>query len=154
MSVGSILKLQRQECGISQMELADMLHVSRQSISSWKNDRSYPSLDNLIALSELYKLSIYDLLKDNEELREKIERNQNRIHDYKEQLEKFNNKVIEEKKILNFGNTARRMNFYFCLTLILLSIILLPTGPVLPICYFIVKKQEKNRKERLLNEQT
>ena len=52
MSTGSILKIQRQERGISQLQLAEHLHVSRQSISSWENDRAYPSLDNLIALSE------------------------------------------------------------------------------------------------------
>ena len=42
MSTGSILKIQRQERGISQLQLAEQLHVSRQSISSWENDRAYP----------------------------------------------------------------------------------------------------------------
>lgn len=82
MSMGSILKSHRRRHGISQLQLADKLHISRQSISSWENDRAYPSLDNLIALSELYRISIDDLLKDNEELRDKIFRNQNRIKQY------------------------------------------------------------------------
>lgn len=146
MSLGSILKFQRKTHGISQLDLAEKLHVSRQSISSWENDRSYPSIDNLISLSELYKLSIDDLLKDNEELREKIERNQKRIQEYKGQLDKLN-ETIKENKEPEFGEYDKKDEFLFCLTLILISIILLPIGPILPICYFIVKRQEKKKKE-------
>lgn len=145
MSLGSVLKFQRQEHGISQIDLAELLHVSRQSISSWENDRSYPSIDHLISLSELYKLSIDDLLKDNEELREKIERSQKRIKEYEDQLDKLT-EVIDEKKEPEFGEYSKKDEFLFCLTLILISIVLLPIGPILPICYFIVKKQEKKKR--------
>lgn len=146
MSLGSILKFQRKTHGISQLDLAEKLHVSRQSISSWENDRSYPSIDNLISLSELYKLSIDDLLKDNEELREKIERNKKRIQEYKGQLDRLN-ETIKENKEPEFGEYDKKDEFLFCLTLILISIILLPIGPILPICYFTVKRQEKKKKE-------
>ena len=150
MSVGSILKFQRQQHGISQIQLAETLHVSRQSISSWENDRSYPSLDNLIALSELYQLSIDDLLKDNDEMRNKIKRNQERIKQYEEQLEQLN-KTIEEQKEPEFGHYDKKDEFMFLLTLILLSIILLPIGPVIPISYLIIKKREQ-KKEVTQNE--
>nr|SFZ89151.1 Transcriptional regulator, XRE family [Loigolactobacillus rennini] len=93
MSMGSILKSHRRRHGISQLQLADKLHISRQSISSWENDRAYPSLDNLIALSELYRISIDDLLKDNEELRDKIFRNQNRIKQYQKQLKHLDHEL-------------------------------------------------------------
>lgn len=58
MTVGSTLKYHRKKANLSQIELAHKLHVSRQSISSWENDHSYPSLDNLIALSRIYQTSI------------------------------------------------------------------------------------------------
>ena len=48
MTVGSTLKYHRKKANLSQIELAHKLHVSRQSISSWENNHSYPSLDNLI----------------------------------------------------------------------------------------------------------
>ena len=53
MTVGSTLKYHRKKANLSQIELAHKLHVSRQSISSWENDHSYPSLDNLIVLHAL-----------------------------------------------------------------------------------------------------
>lgn len=137
MSTGSILKIQRQERGISQLQLAEQLHVSRQSISSWENDRAYPSLDNLIALSELYRISIDDLLKDNEELRQKIERNQNRIQQYDEHLMEIDTSISDIQK--GAFDYEKKDEFLFCLTLICLGILLLPLGPVIPISYFIVK---------------
>lgn len=43
--------------------MADDLHVSRQTISSWETSHSYPDITSLIALSELYQLSLDNLLK-------------------------------------------------------------------------------------------
>lgn len=150
MSTGSILKIQRQERGISQLQLAEQLHVSRQSISSWENDRAYPSLDNLIALSELYRISIDDLLKDNEELRQKIERNQKRIQQYDEHLMEIDTSISEIQK--GAFDYEKKDEFLFCLTLICLGILLLPLGPVIPISYFIVKRNSKKGGNEELDE--
>lgn len=64
MSFASKLQLLRQEHGISQEELAEMLNVSRQSVSKWERGKGYPEIDKLIHISERFSISLDDLLKD------------------------------------------------------------------------------------------
>jgi transcriptional regulator with XRE-family HTH domain len=63
--LGKKLKNIRIKKKYSQDNVADFLHISRQSVSKWENDSSYPDLDNLVKLSEYYEVSIDDLLKNN-----------------------------------------------------------------------------------------
>lgn len=58
------LKEKRLEAKLTQKELAELLHVSRQTVSSWEVGRTYPDLTILVELSELYKVSLDDLLKE------------------------------------------------------------------------------------------
>lgn len=55
----------RQEKGLSQVELAERLNVTRQAISKWETGTAVPSIDNLIGLSRLYGISLDDLLGNN-----------------------------------------------------------------------------------------
>ncbi|MFT9086934.1 helix-turn-helix domain-containing protein, partial [Liquorilactobacillus sp.] len=87
------LKNARQSNGFSQNEIATILHISRQSISKWENDRGYPDLDNLIALSDLYKISIDELLKENEQLKDKIEENNTKINEKRKTLKLVNTRL-------------------------------------------------------------
>lgn len=52
----------RKEKGLSQEQLADKLGVSRQAISKWENGESAPDTDNLIALADIYGISLDELL--------------------------------------------------------------------------------------------
>ncbi|WP_010305626.1 helix-turn-helix domain-containing protein [Kurthia senegalensis] len=52
------LKALRLQHGYSQNDVAERLHISRQAISKWENGKSYPDLDNLRLLSELYNTSL------------------------------------------------------------------------------------------------
>lgn len=54
----------RKEKGLSQLELAEALNVSRQAVSRWEVGASVPSMDNLAALSRLYGVPLEDLLDD------------------------------------------------------------------------------------------
>lgn len=54
----------RKQKGITQMELAEKLNVSRQAISRWEVGAAVPTTDNLKVLSELYGVSIDYLLND------------------------------------------------------------------------------------------
>ena len=54
----------RKQKGITQMELAEKLNVSRQAISRWEVGSAVPTTDNLKVLSELYGVSIDYLLND------------------------------------------------------------------------------------------
>ena len=50
MLLGEKLKETRQSKGLSQSTVAEHLSISRQSISKWENNSSYPDLDNLVRL--------------------------------------------------------------------------------------------------------
>lgn len=52
MELDKRLKVARKNAGLSQNEVAEKLHISRQAISQWENGRSYPDLDNLTLLSQ------------------------------------------------------------------------------------------------------
>lgn len=64
MKFGERLKQTRQQEQLTQATVADTLHVSRQTISSWETGHSCPDIDSLIALSDLYQLSLDTLLKE------------------------------------------------------------------------------------------
>ena len=62
MSFGERLYNLRKEKNISQGELADLLDVSRQSVSKWENNISTPDLDKIIKLAEIFNISIDSLI--------------------------------------------------------------------------------------------
>lgn len=63
MSLGENIARLRVERGLSQEELADMLGVSRQSVSKWETDCSVPDLDKLVKLGEAFGVSLDGLVK-------------------------------------------------------------------------------------------
>ncbi len=58
----------RKEKGLTQLELAEAVHVSRQAVSRWEVGTAIPTTENLAALSQLYGVTVDDLLNDREEL--------------------------------------------------------------------------------------
>lgn len=66
MTVGQRLGKLREENNITQIELADKLDVSRQTISKWECDICIPEISRLIKLSELFNVSVDYLLCINE----------------------------------------------------------------------------------------
>ena len=82
MELGKQIKKQRQEAQLSQEELANRVYVSRQTISNWENDKSYPDVNSLILLSEIFQISLDNLIKgDIEVMKDVIQ---------KEEIEKMN----------------------------------------------------------------
>lgn len=70
MTLGEKLAKLRKENNITQEQLASELGVSRQAISKWESDVSFPETDKLIRMSELYDCSLDYLLKESVETRE------------------------------------------------------------------------------------
>lgn len=62
MSLGERIYKLRTEKEMSQGDLADALEVSRQSISKWETNGSVPELDKLIKLSEIFGISLDELV--------------------------------------------------------------------------------------------
>ena len=63
MELGGQIRRYRSERGMSQDDLAGRIFVSRQTISNWENDRTYPDVQNLLLLSNLFDVSIDQLIK-------------------------------------------------------------------------------------------
>lgn len=57
------IKKYRNDLGLSQDALAEKVFVSRQTISNWENDKSYPDVNSLLLLSEVFGVSIDILIK-------------------------------------------------------------------------------------------
>lgn len=57
------LYLLRRKAGLSQEEFAEKLCVSRQAVSKWERGEAYPDTENLIVISEMFSVSIDELLK-------------------------------------------------------------------------------------------
>jgi transcriptional regulator with XRE-family HTH domain len=63
MEIGKNIKEYRKSVNLSQDDLAEKIYVSRQTISSWENDKSYPDLQSIILLAQTFNLSIDNLVK-------------------------------------------------------------------------------------------
>lgn len=63
MNLGETIYKLRTEKGLSQGNLAEILEVSRQSISKWENNFAVPELDKLMKLSEIFNITLDELVK-------------------------------------------------------------------------------------------
>ncbi len=57
------LKANRERLGLSQEDVAHAIFVSRQTMSSWENGKTYPDVQSLLLLSQLFGVSIDELVK-------------------------------------------------------------------------------------------
>ena len=62
MQFGEHFKKARKQSKRSQKQVADELGIHQSNISDWENDVSRPSLEYLIALANLYEVTLYELL--------------------------------------------------------------------------------------------
>ncbi|WP_168897670.1 helix-turn-helix domain-containing protein [Bacillus sp. ISTL8] len=76
MSLGEQLKKLRESKGFSQEDVAKKIGVTRQAVYKWENDKSCPDIDNLILLSEMYNVTLDELIKGNQNIKEKIHINE------------------------------------------------------------------------------
>lgn len=77
MELGNRIKKFREKINLSQEELADKIYTSRQTISNWENDKTYPDINSLKLLSNLFDVSLDDLVEgDIENMKRKVEENE------------------------------------------------------------------------------
>lgn len=77
MEIGKKLKDARMRSGFTQESVAEKVNVSRQTISNWENEKSYPDITSVIELSNLYSISLDELLKGDEKMMEHLEESTN-----------------------------------------------------------------------------
>lgn len=74
MELGKQIKKYRTETNLTQEELADQIFVSRQTISNWENDKNYPDIKSLVLMSEVFQVSLDNLIKgDLERMKKEID---------------------------------------------------------------------------------
>ena len=69
MNFGQKIKSARINRNITQQQLADKFFVTRQTISNWENDNSYPDIMTLIRLGDYFDFSMDELLREDQEMR-------------------------------------------------------------------------------------
>lgn len=68
MQFSNKLKQARQQHHLTQMQVGTQLHVSAKTISSWENGRSFPDISTLVSISDLYQISLDQLLREDQDI--------------------------------------------------------------------------------------
>lgn len=102
MNLGENLRKIRKDNNLSQEDLADLLKVSRQSVSKWESGIAYPEMDKILLICKKFNIKVDELLnEDLNEVKEDKERKIN-INKYIEEITKF---------IMNSTNMIINMSF-------------------------------------------
>ncbi|WP_271397528.1 helix-turn-helix domain-containing protein [Salinicoccus roseus] len=72
MEFGNKLKKLRMDEGMSQEDLSRELSVSRQAVYKWESNRGYPDIDNLIRISDIFNVTIDELIRNDKDMKDKI----------------------------------------------------------------------------------
>ncbi len=118
----------RKENKMNQDDLAEVLNVTRQTISNWENGKNYPDIETLIKISDKFNISLDILLKENMNIVKEIDRNVKNTKKYKLILISiisvilmivcafgiYGIKYMNTKDILEnkFSETIEKNNFY------------------------------------------
>lgn len=119
MTFGERLYELRKQAGLSQEELAEMLDVSRQSVSKWESDKGYPEMTRLIFLSDYFDISLDYLVRGVE--KEDVSRQQTEQIEY--QTDTLKNRIQAFMTNLN-GNQKELLIIIYILVILILSGIL------------------------------
>ena len=94
MEIGNKLKKSRLESKLTQEKVAEEIQVSRQTISNWENEKSYPDIVSVIKLSDLYNISLDELLKGDSEMIKHLDESTNIVSSNKKLLIAFGINII------------------------------------------------------------
>ena len=73
MEIGQKLKEKRTALGLSQEQLAEQLGITRQTVANWEKGKTYPDIASVLKLSDLYSVSLDELLKEDTSMRKHVE---------------------------------------------------------------------------------
>lgn len=74
MEISDRLKQARIQSGMTQEQVAEKVMVSRVTLSHWENGKTLPDIASLISLSDLYQISLDELLKGDPKMTEKAKK--------------------------------------------------------------------------------
>lgn len=68
MNIGNQILNIRKEKQLTQEEFGRLFHVTRQTVSNWENEKSYPDLEILVSISDQFDISLDTLLKEDSKM--------------------------------------------------------------------------------------
>ncbi|MCI6868800.1 MAG: helix-turn-helix domain-containing protein [Lachnospiraceae bacterium] len=107
MALGDKLSKLRKENNFTQEQLASVLGVSRQAISKWESNMTFPETDKLIRMSELFQCSLDYLLKDTEETGGWAQNDEEVSYIRKRLRERKSEKTVWGMPLWHIGKSAR-----------------------------------------------
>lgn len=72
MELSQKLQNRRKELKLTQEEVAEKIHVSRQTISNWETGRTLPDINSLVLISDIYDISLDSLIKEDKKMIKKL----------------------------------------------------------------------------------
>lgn len=78
MKLGKEISQIRKDHSMTQEAFGQIFHVTRQTVSNWENEKSYPDLETLVALSDHFGISLDTLLKEDEHMIQTIDKERRR----------------------------------------------------------------------------
>ena len=128
MTVGEKIQYYRKQKGLSQEELGKLLIVSRQTVSQWENGQTYPTVDNLMRLREVFGITMDDLVKEGEPTLPETAEEPLEIYDSKATPEEVNYLCYEHEAASNRILWASKVPVFLTVLLFLGMIIYVPAG--------------------------
>lgn len=128
MEIGKKLKDARMRSGFTQESVAEKVNVSRQTISNWENEKSYPDIISVIELSNLYSISLDELLKGDEKMMEHLEESTNVVKSTRKLIGVILLNIITVILLITLSMFLPDRSYYllvvFCLAIASLSVLL------------------------------
>ena len=122
MEIGQKLKDARVHSGLTQEVVAEKINVSRQTISNWENEKSYPDIISVIELSNLYCISLDDLLKGDSKMIEHLEESTNVVKSNKKLIGAISLNIVVVILLITLNMFLPNNSYYlilvFCIAII------------------------------------
>lgn len=122
MEIGQKLKDARVHSGLTQEVVAEKINVSRQTISNWENEKSYPDIISVIELSNLYCISLDDLLKGDSKMIEHLEESTNVVKSNKKLIGAISLNIVVVILLITLNMFLPNNSYYlilvFCISII------------------------------------
>lgn len=107
MKLSENLKIIRKENNLSQEQLAEQLGVSRQAVSKWESDQSYPEMDKVLLICKLYGYGIDELMNENVAVVKEERQAKNNINKYIDDFFSFITKTVDMLSYMKFRQRVK-----------------------------------------------
>lgn len=122
MNIGKKLKEVRIHSGLTQETVAEKINVSRQTISNWENEKSYPDINSIIKLSDLYSISLDELLKGDSKMIKHLEESTDTVSSNKKLIIAIISNIVLLILLVVFSSLIPQ-NYYFMAGIFCLAVI-------------------------------